>query len=203
MRYFHSIKLSNMTKGDKMKAFTKVRITKQTGYDFSNGARNLQITEAKTSLKLINGTLFIKFPHEDWKILARVFELQTESYQKEYMKVIEDALRTLKDCKKLKWEMAKAMEDAKSNVFDNQFSNDTLFIDHYTKPEIIATHATVIRTIEEHRNELYKIVGVPEYKIQNKLGKTHIKNFKDNDECFEWIENTLDLSQGWSFSKIV
>ncbi len=36
------------------------------------------------------------------------------------------------------------------------------------------------------------------FKIQCKLGKSYTKDFKDIEECKNWIINTLDLSLGWS-----
>ena len=39
-----------------------------------------------------------------------------------------------------------------------------------------------------------------EYTIHNKKDNEHyIKKFNDNEECRNWIINTLDLSKEWEF----
>lgn len=181
-----------------MRVLTIEQIAERTGFSFEDGASRWQLI-GDVYYKLINGTLF-KRECGRWDEYARVFEFQSDDFQKNYMKKIDDALLLLDTCKKFKWEMCSAMEDATLLAF-GYHAYHAIYADSRTKHEVVSLHAGLVERIEEHRNAFYKVTGIPEYTIQCKLGKTYTKQFKSDDECRMWIENHLDLSMGWSFSK--
>lgn len=174
------------------------QITALTGFSFEDGAKRLQKIE-ESWMHVADDGILIKKNHS-FQDEIRVFELQSDAFQKDYIKKMDKALFMLNTCKRFKWEMCSAMESATQLVFGYD-PHHTIYADSRMKHEILSLHAGLIERIQEHQKAFYNVIGFPEYTIQSKLGKTYTKQFQNDDDCRMWIENHLDLSLGWSFSK--
>ncbi|MFW9627666.1 MAG: hypothetical protein ACMV1K_13150 [Sulfurospirillum sp.] len=181
-----------------MRVLTMAQITECTGFIFDDGASRLQKKDG-IWMHIADDGILIKRDHA-FQDEIRVFELQSDDFQKDYMKKMDEALQRLNTCKKFKWEMCSAMDDATQLVFGYD-PHHAIYADSRMKHEVVSLHAVLIERIQKHQEAFYNVVGFPEYTIQCKLGKTYKKQFKSDDECRTWIVNHLDLSLGWSFSK--